>query len=210
MTRRTELRKMIIRKAEQMQVCIHFFLPRDTFNCLEDYPDGVEEYKSIADSTGGMIIDSGFMFSDFASTYHKHPCKHSKIPTKQKRSVTVTSRQRCHTFQVSCLSHHLTLTVNVTSRQGRVIVTRPDNTTVKPNYNNPRGKHKLALIFEAEPMVGKWRACVEKGALEILSKTKILMDFSALYFAQSNEGHRYLTPSPPPGCELKTFCGIIM
>ena len=87
-TRRTHLRKMIIKKAEQMQVCIHFFLPRDTFNCLEDYPDEVEEYKSIAYATGGSIIDSGFMFSDFASTYHTHPCKHSTHTQTRKKEIS--------------------------------------------------------------------------------------------------------------------------
>ena len=85
---RNNLREEIISKAKNSDVCVHFFLPSDSFNCLDDFPDGVEEYKSIASSTGGLVIDSGFDFSVFASSYNDHPC-HALKPTmkKQKRDV---------------------------------------------------------------------------------------------------------------------------
>lgn len=91
---RDNLRETIISKARNSDMCIHFFLPSDTFNCLEDFPDGLEEYKSIANSTRGFLIDSGFEFSMFASSYSDHPCQTMKHTVeRQKRDVANWQRK---------------------------------------------------------------------------------------------------------------------
>lgn len=198
---RNKLREEIISKAKKSDVCIHFFLPSSTFNCLDDFPDGVKEYKSIANSTGGLLIESGFDFSVFASSYGDHPCHAlNHIMERQKRDVT--GKERCHVFHISSLSQHLHLSAQVNQRS--IIVTRPDNTTVEPTFvNSPRKINKLILFSEAEPMAGEWRVCVEKGSLENLSiNPGISMDFTALYYIQSDQEQMYLTLPPPPGCKL--------
>ena len=196
---RNTARERIITTATQMGVCMHFFLPMDTHNCLEDYPEGVEEYESIAAATGGLVIDSGFMFSEFASTYVDHPCRHvNRMLTRGRRDMI--EQQSCHLFRVSSLSRLLKLTAKTSQR--RVTVTRPDNTIVELEVVNSRDRqNKLALHSEIEPLAGEWRACVEEGSLEISTETRISMDFTALYYIQADERATYLTPSPPPGCE---------
>ncbi len=198
---RNNLREEIITKAKNSDVCIHFFLPSDSFNCLDDFPDGVEEYKSIASSTGGLLIDSGFDFSVFASSYNDHPCQAMKSKMeKQKRDVG--SRERCHSFFVSSLSQYLHLTAQTDQRN--VVVTRPDNTTVKPKFiTSPRKSKRLISFSEAEPQAGVWRVCVEKGSFEnLMIKPEVSMDFVTLYYVQSDQEQMYLTSSPPPGCKL--------
>ena len=197
---RNRLREGIISKAKNSDVYVHFFLPSDSFNCLDDFPDGAEEYKSIAGSTGGLLIDSGFDFSIFASSYNDHPC-HALKSSMEKQKRDVASKERCHTFYVSSLSQHLHLTAQTTQRN--VIVTRPDNTSVKPKFiSSPRKSEKLILFSEAEPLAGVWRVCVEKGSLESLSiNPGVSMDFIALYYTQSDQEQVYLTSSPPPGCK---------
>ena len=200
---RNRAREEIISAATQMQVCMHFFLPGDTFNCLVDYPDGIEEYKNISAETGGIVIESGFMFSEFASTYRDRPCQHVRRDLAR-RKRDVAEDQSCHIFHVSSLSHLLKLTAKTGQR--KVTVTRPDSTTVELDVVNSRGrKEKLALLSETDPESGEWRACVEEGSLEISTETRISMDFSVLYYASdtSSEGTTlYLTPLPPPGCKL--------
>ena len=199
---RNRARDRIITAATQMKVCMHFFLPSDTFNCLVDYPDGVEEYKNISAETGGLVIESGFDFSEFASTYRDRPCQHvSRELTARRRKRDVTVEQSCHVFHVSSLSHVLKLTAK--TKQRKVTVTRPDGTVVQLDVVDSRGgKDKLALLSEMDPQTGEWRACVEEGSLEISTETRISMDFTVLYYVQGNEGSAlYLTPSPPPGCE---------
>ena len=201
---RNTARERIITAAKEMQVCMHFFLPGDTFNCLVDYPDGIEEYQNISSETGGVVIDSGFMFSEFASTYSDHPCRHmTRQLTRRRRDVA--EEQSCHVFHVSTLSRLLKLTAK--TKQRKVTVTRPDNTMVELEVVNSRGgKDKLALLSETEPQSGEWRACVEEGSLEVSSETRISMDFTALYYAQGSEdASLYLTPSPPPGCKFYLF-----
>ena len=190
----------IIELATQMKVCMHFFLPSDTFNCLVDYDDGDEEYKTIAAETGGIVINSGFDFSDFASTYTVRPCQHVNREMKR-RKRDVVEEQSCHLFRVSTLSHLLKLTAKTMQRE--VTVTRPDGTTAELNVVDARGqKDKLALLSERRPLPGEWSVCVEEGALEITTETRVSMDFTALYYVQSTDGESlYLTPSPPPGCK---------
>ena len=198
---RNNLREKIIGKAKHSDVCIHFFLPSDTYNCLDDFPEGVKEYKSIVSSTGGLLINSGFDFSVFASSYNDHPC-HALKPTMDKQKRDVAGKERCHAFFVSSLSQHLHLTAQTKERN--VVVTRPDNTTVKPKFvTSPRKSEKLVLFSEAEPQAGVWRVCVEKGSLENLSiNPGVSMDFIALYYIQSDQEQVYLTSSPPPGCKF--------
>ena len=197
---RRSARDSIIELATQMKVCMHFFLPSDTFNCLVDYDDGDEEYKTIAAETGGIVINSGFDFSDFASTYTVRPCQHVNREMKR-RKRDVVEEQSCHVFRVSTLSHLLKLTAKTMQRE--VTVTRPDGTTAELNVVDARGqKDKLALLSERRPLPGEWSVCVEEGALEITTETRVSMDFTALYYVQSTNGESlYLTPSPPPGCE---------
>ena len=196
--RRNTLRETIITKAKRSQISIHFFLPQETFNCLQDYPDGVEEFTVMANATNGIIIDTGFNFSDFALSYRNR----KSVPIRKKRAVTM--EQRCHTFLVSSLSHDLTFSLKFKTRQKKIIVTKPDNSTVEFRFIYSRGSDKLALVSVAEPQAGEWRACVKEGSLEISSEMiQISMDFTALYYAQSNEQHTYLTPLQPPGCKLK-------
>ena len=196
---RNMAREDIITTATQMQVCMHFFLPSDTFNCLDDFPEGVEEYRSIADATGGLVIDSGFMFSEFATTYTDYPCQHvNRMLKRRKRDVI--EEQSCHLFHVSSLSRLLKVTAKTNQR--KVFITRPDNTVVELRVVDSHGrKDKVALHAETEPLAGEWRACVEEGSLEISTETRISMDFTALYYIQADDGVSYLTPSPPPGCE---------
>ena len=198
---RNNLREEIISKAKNSDVCVHFFLPSDSFNCLDDFPDGVEEYKSIASSTGGLVIDSGFDFSVFASSYNDHPC-HALKPTMKKQKRDVAGREKCHSFYVSSLSQYLHLTAQTDQRN--VVMTRPDNSTVKPKFvTSPRKSKKLILFSESEPQAGVWGVCVEKGSLENLSiNPGVSMDFIALYYTQSDREQMYLTSSSPPGCKL--------
>lgn len=198
---RSTARGNLITAAIQSQVCMHFFLPNETFNCLADYPEGKEEYESIAAETGGVVIDSGFMFSEFASTYRDRPCRHVRRDLTRRRRAA-SEEQSCHVFHVSSLSHLLKLTAK--TKQRKVTVTRPDNTIKEVKVVDSRGeKDKLALLSESQPLAGEWRACVEEGTLEISSETRISMDFSALYYIRGSEDTSlYLTPSPPPGCKL--------
>ena len=210
MTRDT-LRQEIINKASNSRVCVHFFLPKDTFNCLEDYPEGVEEYKTIANATGGVLIDSGFMFSQFASIYSNHQCKHvTDIQTKLKGKRDASQELRCHTFQISSLARLLKVTAK--TKQRKVVVTRPDNTTEVVKVFNSRGKKdKVALFSEAEPLVGVWKACVDKGFLEIALDPGNRLDFTVLYYTcGSDQNAPYLTPLLPPGCKsFLLFCFLI-
>ena len=204
---RDRARHQIITAATQMKVCMHFFLPSDTFNCLVDYPDGVEEYKNISAETGGVVIESGFVFSEFASTYRDRPCQHvSRDLTARRRKRDVTGEQSCHVFHVSILSHILKLTAK--TRQRKVTVTRPGGTMVELDVVDSRGgKDKLALLSEVDPQTGEWKACVEEGSLEISTETRISMDFAALYYVQGNDSSAlYLSPSPPPGCKSYNNC----
>ena len=96
-------RQDIINKAHGSGVCA-LFLPKDTFNCLEDQPEGVEEYKAIANATGGLHIDSGFTFSQFALVYSSHQCKYvidpriSKEMYLNKKIVMSFVSQACLNF----------------------------------------------------------------------------------------------------------------
>ena len=201
---RNNLREKIMSKAKDSDVCIHFFLPNDTYNCLDDFPDGVEEYRNITSFTGGLLIDSGFDFSVFASSFNDHPC-HALNSEMKRQKRDVASKERCHTFYVSSLSQHLHLTAQ--TKQRNVVVTRPDNSTVKPNFvTSPRKSEKLILFSEVEPQAGVWRVCVKKGSLENLSiNPGVSMDIIALYYIQSDQEQVYLTSSPPPGCKLLFF-----
>lgn len=200
---RMAARQAIINKARGSRVCVHFFLPKDTFNCLEDHPKGVEEYEAIANATGGLVIDSGFTFSQFASVYSSHQCKHVIDPRKSLISKRDVSKQEnCDVFHVSSLSRLLKVTVK--TRQRSIIMIKPDNTTVELKvFNSQRKKEKLALFSEAEPLAGQWKACVDKGSIEVVFDPGNQMDFTVLYYVYSNnQDISYLSPLPPPGCKL--------
>ena len=120
----------------------------------------------------------------------------------ERRRRDVTSKERCHVFHVSSLSQYLHLAAQTNQRS--IIITRPDNTTEEHVFiNSPRDPKKLILFSEAEPMAGEWRVCVEKGFLEdLFINLGVSMDFTALYYSQSDQEQIYLTSSPPPGCRL--------
>ena len=199
MTRKS-LRETIITKAKQLEINIHFFLPRETFNCLKDYPDGVEEFTDMANATNGIVIDSGYKFLDFMSSYMQRDSKSLPV-VRQKRDVTV--EQKCYTFLVSDLSRHILLNFAAKTRQKTITVTKPDNSTEEISLTHLHGSDKLASVLEPKPQAGEWRVCVEEGSLKILDETtRISVDFTVLYYAQSNEQHAYLTPLQPPGCKL--------
>lgn len=190
----------IIDEARLSEVCIHFFLAQNTYNCFEDFPGSLDEYRHIADETGGTVVDNDFDFSSFVQAYKNTPCKF--LPPLKRRKRDVVEEEKCHVFRVSTLASLLKLTAKTTSLA--VTVGRPDSTEATVNVVNPKSPgEKLALFSEASPPSGEWTVCVEEGTLEVSSEVQVAMDVTPLYFAKDVDNTTFLTAMPPPGCKCR-------
>ena len=179
----------IISNANANEICVHFFLAENTYNCFDDYPGSVEEYKRIASETGGTVVDTSFNFSSFVQAYKNTPCRFLNSGNGRRKRI-VEEDENCRSFQVSTLSSVLKLTVQTTSSV--VTIHRPDKTVI-----NITGAH----FSEKNPLAGVWTICADEGQLEISPEIELSMDVTPLYFAQHINGTSILTCTAPPGCK---------
>ena len=182
----------IISNAKATEICVHFFLAENTYNCFDDYPGSVEEYKRIASETGGTVVDTSFNFSSFVQAYKNTPCQFLNSGNGRRKRI-VNEDENCHSFQVSTLSSILKLTVQTTSSV--VTIHRPDKTAI-----NITGAH----FSEKNPLAGVWSVCAVEGQLEISPEIELSMDVTPLYFAQDIDETSILICTAPPGCKCCT------
>lgn len=183
----------VIKQANDVGVCIHFFLGRNTFNCFETTPDAQGEYERVAGETGGVVVSSKFDFTSFVQKYRSTPCGFLDMPSR-KRSTTA---QFCHNFTVSSLCCILSVTIKTT--EDTVTVTKPNRERVPVNARGDY-EEKIALFADNHPQPGQWRVCGD-NPIEISVEDQKCIDITPYYIKNEN-CQPILTAETPPGCKL--------
>lgn len=189
----------IINKANEAQVCVHFFLGESSYNCFEDDPNSIEQYETIANSTGGIVVKSKFDFSTFVHQYRSAPCGfikqlfHSRLA---KRSVD----QICHSINVASLACLLSLSVK--TEEDVITVAKPDGEQlrIRPNRFQDTSE-QIALYSESHPMPGEWTVCAS-SPIQVSADFQMCIDIAPLYITDRKDSKPVLTAATAPGCKL--------
>lgn len=183
----------IINHANAAQVCVHFFLGENSYNCFGDDPDSIDEYKAIAMSTGGIVIQSKFDFSSFVHQYRSTPCGWIQPSDRPKRSVA----QVCHSISVASLVCLLSLSVK--TDEDSVSVTKPNGDQVRISSN----RFQIALYSVSHPMSGEWMVCAA-SPIQVSSDFQTCIDIAPFYITDTN-GQPTFTVAAAPGCKFSTY-----
>lgn len=188
----------IINQANDAQVCVHFFLGESSYNCFEDDPNSIEEYETIANSTGGIVVKSKFDFSTFVHQYRSAPCGFLQLLSdRPKRSIN----QVCHRINVASLVCLLSLSVN--TEDDVITVTKPDGEQLRISPNRFQDtSEQIALYSESHPMSGEWRVCAS-SPIQVSADFQMCIDISPLYITDREESKPIFTAATAPGCKFK-------
>ena len=189
----------IINHAKNAQVCVHFFLGENSYNCFEDDPDSIEEYETIAKSTGGIVINSKFEFSAFVHQYRSTPCGWIHPSSQRpKRSIT----QVCHNINVASLVCLLSLSVK--TDEDTVTVTKPDGdrVSIRPNRFQDTPE-QIALHSVSHPMSGEWTVCA-RSPIQVSADFQMCIDIAPFYVTDT-KGQPTFTAAAAPGCEFSSY-----
>lgn len=192
----------IIDQASNAEVCIHFFLGKNSYNCFDDVPNSIGEYQSIASATGGIVVESKFDFSSFVQKYKNSPCGFLESQNgRKKRSIEKNPGQFCHNINVTTLACLLSLSIDT---KGEVItLTKPDHEhiTIGPTSFKDTSEH-VALFSESHPMSGEWTVCAS-SPIEVSVDFQMCIDIAPFYIMDdTKEGKAMFTAATPPGCKL--------
>lgn len=185
----------VIHQASNAEVCIHFFLGENSYNCFEDSPGSIEEYETIASTTGGVVVNSKFDFSTFVQRYRNEPCGFLSLNKRRKRNAEGV----CHSFNVASLICLVSLSIKTTEEA--VTLTRPDNERIIINATQyKRSTEHIALFSESHPPSGKWKVCGE-NPIEVSVDFKMCIDIAPFFIAHTIESESFLTAETSPGCK---------
>ena len=184
--------------AKKLQVCVHFFLALETYNCFSN--GSVEMYERIANETGGTVVSNAWKFNSFA-TAHQKSCAEFYELGRRKRSAFVDSR--CQSFRVSRFTNLLKLSVRPSATRLRTVTVRkPSGSTASPRVIEPNTNNRFAVFTELYPESGLWSVCVDSGTVQVFSKMETSLDVVLLYL--KNESHSSgavpTTSTSPPAC----------
>ena len=199
-----EKQEKVIKISNSLEVCVHFFLALETYNCFDVIPGSIEMYEHIANETGGTVVSNAWEFNNFVMSHKASgSCRDFyRDSGRHKRSAVVDVR--CQSFRVSRFSNLLRLSVrpSATGLQ-TVTVRKPSGSTASPQviqYSNNR----FAVFSELYPEAGEWSVCVNRGTVQVSSNMETSLDVVVLY--PKNESHSSgatpTTSSPPPACKF--------
>ncbi len=187
----------LIQQANDAEVCIHFFLGQNSYNCFEESPQSVEEYERIADETGGIVVKSKFDFSTFLQKYKNFPCGMLKAENTRPKRDSVESA--CHNFPVASLVCVLSISIRATADE-TLTITRPDGKLMHvKTINYKDSSERIALFSENHPLSGEWRVCGD-NPIEVSVDHQTCLDIAPFYI--KNEGEKpTLTAETSTECE---------
>ena len=192
--------------AKKLQVCVHFFLALQTFNCFSTVPGSVEMYKRIANETGGTVVSNAWEFDSFVIAHQKSCAEFYSELGRDKRSAYVDSH--CQSFRVSRFTNLLKLSIRPSATWlSAVTVRKPSGSTASPRVIDPYSSNRFAVFSELYPESGLWSVCVNNGAVQVSSNMETTLDVVVLYL--KNESHSSgatpTTSSSPPACKFVAF-----
>ncbi len=188
----------VIKAAILQEVCIHFFVARESATS-----DGV--YQRIAKKTRGNLITpfSNWDIATFASSYRKSPCAFEVTDKRRKRDAT-TSGSKCHTFHVSKLSILFRFSGETSSS---VTFTRPSGTTFSIT-----SRAGVAVHSERSPEPGEWLVCLSSGSSNFFVDQDYLLDATLAYLKKTDSGSLVASINPPVECKCyithMSLCGF--
>ena len=191
----------IIDQASSAEVCIHFFLGKNSYNCFDDVPHSIDEYRSIANKTGGTIVESMFDFSTFVHRYRNTPCGFLEPQSeRRRRSVEKNTSHFCHNISVATLACQLSLTVET---NGEVVtLTKPDQEQINIASTSFKDtSEQIALYSESHPTSGEWTVCAN-GPIDVSVDFQMCIDIAPFYITNTKEGKAIFTAATPPGCKF--------
>ena len=182
----------VINEANNVGVCIHFFLGQNTFNCFDTSPASLAEYERVANKTGGVVVSSKFDFTSFVQKYRSTPCGFLEAPARKRR----TAARFCHEFSISSLVCMLSVTIKTSD--DAATITKPNGERA---LAEARGEYeeKVAIYADNRPQAGQWRVCGE-SPIEISVEDQKCIDITP-YFIKNEASKPLLTAKPPPGCK---------
>ena len=200
-SKNTALQDRVVSLADSLDVCIHFFLALETGNCFSEV--SVENYRYIAQETGGSVVGNAWEFSNFVASYRESPCTDTPDVRPGKRSASVDLR--CQGFRVSRFTNLLKLSVRPSETGLRTVTVRkPGGNTAAPQVIDPYNNNRFAVFTELHPESGAWSVCVERGTVEVYPSLKTTLDVVILYL--KNESHSSgavpTTSNTPPACKF--------
>jgi len=181
-----ELKKDVIDEANKKSCCIHFFI-----SSSRALNDGI--YQEITNQTSGTLIYpySSWNISTFIQSYRDRPCRHIGEEKRRKRQAPDIPSQ-CQSFRVTEFSQLLKLTIHALTGQ-IVTITKPNNTIKSVRVES----QSLALLSEASPTPGQWKACVTTGTVQVFSTQSISLDTTVIYINSNNDS----SSLPPSSCK---------
>ena len=199
MSKRPEIKDMVIQNAVLREVCIHFFLSGNPVG------DGV--YPDVATGTSGTLISNfaGWQLAQFVAEYSSNPCIYS---TNSRGKRQVSPSETCQTFDVSTLAVNLKLTTTInapgipSSMAITLTITRPNGTTILRNVGpSDLGLTRFDVFTEGLPPPGRWSICTNAGTFEAVSA--IVQNSLDLILRYKSEGSGDITDlHSPPACKL--------
>ena len=196
----------IITKAQEMQVCISFYL--SPYDPSEPYSFPWEPYTRISEETGGVIVESidRHAFSAFDDEHDYGQCaRFYDLPTdppiigrRKKRAAvmnTYDNAQRCHHFNTSLFT--TALKVQGFTSQTAMIVTTPNSEEVRVIDNFRSEK----LYRDTDPLAGQWSVCVETGTLTISLDITDNIPSIFKFIKPVGNSFSFHTSLSPPACK---------
>ncbi len=176
----------IIRIADDIGVCIHFF--------ISDGGVGFEPYNRIVEGTSGTLTSSysDWDITTFTSSYRDSPCKH-EVSRRKRAAIITRSASRCQSFHISELSILFRFSGKTDLN---VILTRPSGTTIEI-----LGGAGVALHSERYPEPGEWLACLSSGDLEFSVNQDYSLDATLGYLKKTTTGTIIASISSPTECK---------
>lgn len=195
-SKNTDIEKLVIEKANDLRVCIHFFLAPDTGDQLNI--TAIEMYERIASETNGTVVHNAWEFSNFVASYRKSPCTALEM-SRVKRS---TSMDHNHSFRVSRFTSHLKLSVRPQKEQLTVKVRNPSGNATTLQVINPSSENRFAVFSELHPESGEWS--VESDEAEVYHSLTTILDVVMLYpkYKSRLSDVVSVTSSTPPACKF--------
>lgn len=193
----------IIDQASNAEVCIHFFLGKNSYNCFDDVPYSIGEYQSIANETGGTIVDSKFDFSTFVHRYRSSPCGFLESQNgRRTRSIEKNPGTHfCHNINVATLACLLSLSIETKGKGEVVTLTKPDREQINIGPTSFKDtSEQIALFSESHPMSGEWTVCAN-SPIEVSVDFQMCIDIAPFYISDTKEGKPMFTAATPPGCK---------
>ena len=200
-----EKQEKVIKISNSLEVCVHFFLALETYNCFDAIPGSIEMYEHIANETGGTVVSNAWEFNNFVMSHKASGSCKDFYPKLGRHKRLAIVDVRCQSFRVSRFSNLLRLSVrpSVTGLQ-TVTVRKPSGSTASPQVIDRDSNNRFAVFSELFPEAGEWSVCVNRGTVQVSSNMETTLDVVVLY--PKNESHSSgatpTTSSPPAACKF--------